>query len=232
MKKCYIALFVLAVYSVVISFLYFRNFSDNNLVLSSEKAAENSDLLSDKAAENAEAEFSYLKSGGNSYMNVVRNYKYTRQDFFGTWEIIDAVGVDYATPSKHSGIGPDGEVRGKDCSPLISTTVKILPEHLEYQGKVYYYIDNYSPETFAISVITKSTPEERQYENVAPYYNDETLGFSESFVPYMTFCIEDEKTDANSKEYRISDFYEIYLKDSETAYIGDGIQLLLMRKTT
>ena len=48
----------------------------------------------------------------------------------------------------------------------------------------------------------------------------------------MTFCIEDEKTDANSKEYRISDFYEIYLKDSETAYIGDGIQLLLMRKTT
>ena len=139
------------------------------------------------------------------------------------------------TLQTHSGIDENGEVKGKDHNNLINLEIEITPKHIECQGDVYPYDENYMPEIYVLSVKSKNGTIDNQTDNVAYYYKDETLGFSSmEYVPYMFFALSQNinltKEIDYSDNYNIWDLNGVYLKDSNTAYIGDDSQLFLMKK--
>lgn len=211
MKKHKIFIVILIIYSVVATFLLYN------------KSFSSEDTLSQNY------------SVTSSYFDNIKSIKLKEQDFWGKWKIVDCIGTDYEKPSRYSGIDDKGEVRGKDWDKVLDLVIEITPTHIESQGVVYPYDENYMPEIYILSVKSNGEAEDNQIDNIAYYYKDETLGFLDmEYVPYVFFALAQNTNLTSeidySEDYNIWDFNEVYLKDENTAYIGDGIQLFLIKR--
>ena len=168
------------------------------------------------------------------YLDNLIQVRSENQPFFGTWVITAPIGTDFATPSSHSAFDENGNFKGKTFDSIKQSVVSITHENIVCNGVTYQYAENYTPKFVVLPVKSKNGEEINQSDYIVPYYKDETLGFAGDFVPYMHFALSENpnvtKEVDYSESYQIWHFHEIYLKDQNTAYISDGIQLFLMER--